>query len=204
MEDIYNALIDDESRDWFDAKIDYMITRNSDCFLNTLFALAKKYPREWHYIGMERFVKDKEYSGIIIYGCGHGGKFTKEILDLCGYSVACWCDSAKQKVGSDVNGLKVISTEELVEKYNDYLVVIGSTKYKEQIIERLGAFDFPLERTASYSDNTYDWAIGGNQYFDIFSPDCEEVYIDGGAYNGDTIFDFLEWNKENKYKVYSL
>jgi len=204
LEHIYTALIDEESRDWFDAKIEYMITREPDNFLNSLFALSRKYKKNWRHIGMERFVKGKEYQGIVVYGCGHDGKATKEILDLCGYPITCWCDSSKQIVGSEVKGLKVISTEELVENYRECLVIVASTKYKSEIKERLRAFGFPLERVAAFSDNAYDWAITGIQYFDMFSPSKKEVFIDGGSYNGDTVFDFIKWNRENEYKVYSL
>lgn len=204
MKSLYNALIDEESEDWFNARIEYMITRDSDAFLKSVFAIFRKYKKRCHHIGMKRFVQDKNYKGIIIYGCGHDGKLTKEILNLCGYSVSFWCDSNQHIVGNNVDGLRVVSTEELVEKFTDYLVVIGSVKYMDQIKERLWAFGFPLDRVAIFSDSAYDWAVTGIQYFDMFSPDDKEIFIDGGAYNGDTVYDFLAWNKENEYKVYSF
>ncbi len=204
LQTIYNVLIDEESRDWLDARVEYMITRDLDKFLFTAFSLFRKWQKKCRHNGMERFVRNKQYRGIIIYGCGHDGKLTKEILDLCGYSVSFWCNSSQQFVGSRINGLEVISTEELVEKYQDYLVVIASSKYMGDIKERLRAFGFPLERVETFSDNLYDWAYTGTQYFDMFQPEGKEIFIDGGAYNGDTIYDFLAWNKGNKYKVYSL
>lgn len=204
LQTIYDALIDEESRDWFDARVEYMITRNLDDFLHTVFALSRKYQKKWRHIGMERFVKGKSIGGIVIYGCGHDGKLTKEILDLCEYPVSFWCDSNQQLVGTRVNGLEVISTEELVEKYKDYLVVIGSEKYMIYIKERLRSFGFPLDQVEFFSGNAYDWAVTGEQYFDMFSSEGKEIFIDGGAYNGDTIFDFLAWNKGNEYKVYSF
>jgi FkbM family methyltransferase len=204
LQTIYDALIDEESKDWFDARVEYMINRNLDDFLHTVFFLSRKYQKKWRHIGMERFVKDKEYQGIIVYGCGHDGKLTKEILDLCGYPPSFWCDSNSELVGSRINGLEVISTEELVEEYKDYLVVIGSEKYMIYIKERLCSFGFPLDQVEFFSNNAYDWAVTGEQYFDMFSSEGKEIFIDGGAYNGDTIFDFLAWNKGNEYKIYSL
>lgn len=204
LQSIYGALIDEESRDWFDARVEYMITRNSDAFLHKVFLLSKKYQKKWRHIGMERFIKDKEYRGIIIYGCGHDGKLTKETLDMCGYPVSFWCDSNPQLVGNRINDLEVVSTAELVEKYQDYLVIIGSVKYMDHIKERLRAFGFPLDRTEIFSGNVYDWAFADGQYFDMFSPGHREIFVDGGAYNGDTIFEFLSWNKGKEYKVYSV
>lgn len=204
LEKIYAALVDEESRDWFNVRVEWMITRNRNKLLESVIYLAKKYPKKWRHLGMERFIKNREYQGIIIYGCGYEGNLTKEILNLCGYEIAFWCDSNKDNVGKKINNIMVISTEELVKKYDNYLVIIGSTKYKEQIREHLHAYGFSLDQTALFSENAYDWANYGTQYFDMFSPE-EEVFVDAGAYNGDTIFDFLKWIKGSKiYKVYSL
>ena len=204
LQAIYDALIDEESRDWFDARVEYMITPNVDNFLHTVLLLSRKYRRKWRHAGMERFVKDKKYRGIIIYGCGHDGKKTKEILDLCGYPVSFWCDSNPRLVGSRIDGLEVISTEGLVKEYQDYLVVIGSSKYMVDIKERLRAFGFPLERAEIFDENAYDWAFADGQYFEMFSPQHKEIFVDGGAYNGDTVFEFLAWSKGNEHKVYSV
>lgn len=204
LEYIYCALGDEESKDWFDVRVEYMISGNEEHFFDSIFALGRKYPKNWCHLGMERFVKGKSYKGIVIYGCGHNGRILKGVLELCGYTVNCWCDSNRRITGNELNGLRIISPEELVEKYQDYLVIISTMQYKVYIYEHLRALGFPLEMVSIFDENASDWGIGGKQYFDLFLPEDEEVFVDAGAYNGDTIFDFLEWCQGKEYRIYSL
>lgn len=205
LDNIYNALMDEESKEWFDARVEYMITRNEDLFFDSLFRIAKKYPHKWQHLGMERFIKNKYYNGLIIYGCGHDGKLIKEVLDLCGYTITCWCDSNESLWGNNLCGLEIISPDELIEKHKNCLIVIGSMGgYKGLIWEHLRAIGFPLENVVIFDENTITWATRGNQYFDVFTADNKEIFVDVGAYNGDTIFDFLEWSRGKESKVYSL
>lgn len=205
LDKIYNALVDEESKEWFNAKVEYMITRDKDAFYNALFEIVKKYPYKWHHLGIERFIKGRTYPGIIIYGCGHDGNLIQEVLEICGYTISCWCDSNQELWGQNLKGKKIISPTQLIERYDDYLVVIGSMGgYKYLILEHLRAIGFPLENTVILDETTSNYAIRKMQYFDLFQPDKKEVFIDAGAYNGDTIFDFLEWINGNDYTVYSL
>lgn len=203
---IYHALGDDESKEIFHARVEFMINKDNSTYLNRIFDLEKRFPKEWKHLGMERFTQNKQYTGLVIYGCGYEGKLVKKILNICGYTITYWCDSNEKLVGKEIDGIKVISADELVAQHKDYLVIIATTQYKEQIWERLRAFGFPLERiyATSYTANSDDWAVSGEQYFDLFLPENNEVFIDAGAYNGDTIMDFLKWNKGQNYKIYSL
>ena len=47
-------------------------------------------------------------------------------------------------------------------------------------------------------------ASRGNQYFDMFPPEDEEVFIDCGAFKGDTIDAFQGWTNGKFKKIYSL
>ena len=205
LDRIYNALADEESKEWFNVRVEYMITRDTDAFYTSLFKLVKKYPYEWHYPGFERLLKGKSYSGIIIYGCGHNGKLIKEILDTCGYTITCWCDSNQEIWGKEINGRKIISPNQLIESYKDYIVVIGSWGgIKYSIMEHLRIIGFPLEQAIILDEGISRFAFRRTQYFDMFSPGEKEVFVDAGAYNGDTMFDFLEWNNGSEYKIYSM
>lgn len=46
----------------------------------------------------------------------------------------------------------------------------------------------------------------GSEYFidDFFEKEDEEVFIDGGGYDGDTIEEFVEWTKNKYKKIYSF
>lgn len=203
---IYNALGDDESREIYHARVEFMINRDNSAYLNKIFDLEKISSKKWKHLGMERFVKNKKYTGLIIYGCGYEGKLVKKILNICGYTITYWCDSNEDLIGKELDGIKIISANELVDKYKDYLVIIATTQYKDQIWERLRAFGFPLEHVyaTSYTANSDDWAVSGKQYFDMFLPEDNELFIDAGTYNGDTIIDFIKWCNGKNYKIYSL
>ena len=46
----------------------------------------------------------------------------------------------------------------------------------------------------------------GTEYFldEFWTPDPEEVFIDGGGYTGDTIEEFIRWTKGNYRRIYSF
>lgn len=44
----------------------------------------------------------------------------------------------------------------------------------------------------------------GTQYFDIWEPRQGEIFIDCGAYDGDTIRDFVEWTNHEYEGIYSF
>lgn len=201
LDKVYDALQDEESRSLFDARVQYMISRNNDLYIDTIFELNKIYPKKWRCYEIERVLEDGQK--IIIYGCGHDGKVSKRVLEICGYSIAYWCDSERSLWGSYIEGIQVISPESLSENYRDCLVIIGSKRFETEIRRRLFEVGFPAKNVFAFA---YRQGVGfyGKQYFDMFGPGDEETFVDAGAYNGDTIRDFLSWIGDKKYKVYSI
>lgn len=198
---IYNALQDEESRELFDARVKFMIDRNEDSYIDAIFELNKLYPKKWRCPEMEKVLEDGQE--IVIYGCGHDGRISKRVLEISGYFVKYWCDSARNLWGTCVEGIEVISPNDLGEKYRDCLVVIGSKKYDIEIRRRLFDIDFPTKNIFTFAYNQ-GVAMCGKQYFDIFEPCDKEVLVDAGAYNGDSINDFLTWVGKKEYKVYAI
>ena len=200
LDQVYNALQDEESKKLFDAKVQYMIDRDSEAYIDTIFELNEQYPKNWRCPEIENVLEDGQK--IIIYGCGHDGKISERVLGLCGYPIAYWCDSNKNIQGTYINGRKVISPEDL-KSYEDHLVIIGSRRYEVEIRRRLFDVGFPTKNIFVFAYNQ-GIALCGKQYFDMFLPEDEEVFIDAGAYNGDSANDFLEWVGDRKYKVYAI
>ncbi len=201
LDDIYSALADQESKEWFDARIKYMADGNADDFLYSIEKIRARYKQEWRNPEIERALSDKQ--GIVIYGCGHDGKITKRNLQMAGYDILCWCDSDAKLHHQTVDGKNVISPEELSEKYSDCLVIIGSSKYEREIRTRLWDVHFPVKNIFRFL-----WGQGvnicGRQYFDVFHPLEKEVFVDAGAYNGDSIQEFISWVGNNDYKAYAI
>ncbi len=61
------------------------------------------------------------------------------------------------------------------------------------------------KRKTGFFDYT-DLRENGSEYFidDFFDKENQEVFVDGGAYDGDTIEEFIEWTKNNYKKIYSF
>jgi len=78
LKKIRDLMLDDKSKILFDAKIDYMITRNREQFYNIIDALEKN----WYCKELNEILARVDIKGIIIFGCGHDGKRTKKVLEL--------------------------------------------------------------------------------------------------------------------------
>lgn len=194
---IKKAMLDEESRLLFDAKIDYMISRDADRFYDVSDTLGKK----WRCKELDEILKKISVKGIIIFGSGHDGRRTKRILEICNYSPDYFCDSDTAKAGTCVEGLEVLAVDSLSLQYHDYLVILGSAKYAEEMQQSLLSEDFPTENILNpqYGILTAEW---GNQYFDVFPAEKEEVFVDGGGYDGDTTLSFITWTEGTYNKIY--
>lgn len=194
---IRDALTDDESRIIFDARIDYMITQNIDHF----FDIIESLPYKWRCTQLEPYMDDGK-TNIIIFGCGHDGKMTNRILKKCeGLSARYYCDS--YQFGQVVDGLEVISVDELLEKHiKNTVVVLGSSEYQNEIFSMLKEKGYPEDRIIK----PYKVLIAefGHQYFDFFSAEQDEIFVDAGAFNGDTTLEFSSWAGTNYKKAFVL
>lgn len=199
LKKVRDSMIDEKSRKIFDARIDYMIKRDEDCFYNVIDMIED----DWYCTELEEALGKVDVKGIIIFGSGHDGKRTKRILERCNYSPVYFCDSDSDKVGSNVGGIEVISVEEVTERYQEYLIVLGSTKYAEEMYDFLLEKKFMKEKIL-YPKHGVIWAKRGHQYFDMFLPENETIFVDGGGYNGDTLFDFVDWTCGKYKKVYEF
>ena len=62
------------------------------------------------------------------------------------------------------------------------------------------------KRKTGFMDYTDIMEISSSEYFikDFFQPLENEVFVDGGAYDGDTIEEFVDWTKNNYKKIYAF
>lgn len=194
---IRDALIDNESQIIFDARLEFMIDRDEDKYFDKIESL----PRKWNCPEIKQYITDSS-TKIVVFGCGHDGIRTKRILCKCGFAVECFCDS--KRFGQKVDGIDVLSVEELTErKMRRVLIIIGSSKYGDEIIRELERKRYPSKRIVKPKDGVL-WAEIGKQYFDFFPCDESEIFIDAGAYNGDTVLEFIKWTSGNYNKIFVM
>lgn len=194
LRDIYNRLVDEESRKIFEARLDFVFDSDLDVFIQKV----KPYLHNIKSEEVDKAIKVSKSEGIIVFGCGHDGLLTKEILEICGYKVDFFCDSNRDKLGLNLEGIPILSIDELVLNYKDYLVIIGSRKYLLEIYHILESVYFPMDHVLKPK---YDLIVGINesQYFDVFPAAKDEIFVDAGSYNGDTTIEFMNWC-HNSYK----
>lgn len=172
---IKEKLLDQESETIFKARIDYMITRKEDPYIEAIWPFLNDM-----YCPDLLSVLDKRntQSKIVIFGCGHDGRRTKNVLEKCGYTVDCFCDNDINKVGKFICGLPVISLSE-INKHNDYLVVLASRLYKKEMYNQLIEMKFPKENII-IPDHPIVLGTSKSQYFDVFTFDKDEIFLEIG------------------------
>lgn len=91
---------------------------------------------------------------------------------------------------SDADVIMLVLDENKDSQYKDYIM----KKYKgRKILYKDGA-----------NPNGLWVGICGDQYFDIFAPQEDEIIVDAGAFDGTTEKEFFEWGGERIKKIYAF
>ena len=201
MTEIYNRLQDEESKTLFEARIAYLVNRDQDDYIQTIGNVYS----DWHPLPelQKKISMFKSLDGIIVFGCGVGGRATKRILSFWGYEVSYFCDN--YKYGEIVDGKKVLSVGEVVKNLGGgrYLVVLASYEHGEAMYNDLIRNGFPSSNIL-WPKNKLLIGIRGNQYFDVFEPKPKEIFVDAGAYDGKTVLYFYQWTKHKYERIYAF
>lgn len=200
VQKIKEAMQDEISKKLLEARIELMRTQDEWEFYRKVDSVVNSV---WHCGELEQYLERIKPEGIIIFGCGHDGRESKRVLDVCKIPLDFFCDSDNSKVGTKIDGVAVISVEEAVEKYQRYVVILGSKIYYREMQDRLLALGFPKDHIIQ-SRNLLFQAYTGKQYFDIFEAEEAEVFIDAGAYGGETMLDFVKWTGGKYKKIIEL
>ena len=198
MSEIYKHLQDDESKKLFEARIAYLIENDKSRYISRLGEIYQ----DWYCAeDLKEEFKHRKFNNIIIFGCGYLGMMLKGQLEAMGYKVGFFCDNNYK---GNLDGIKVLSVNELKNQYNqDDLIIIGTYKYREEIYQQLCAIGISSKNILKY-EHIDMFGKRGWQYFDVFSPKNNEIFVDAGAFDGENIFDFCTWTKNKYRKVYAF
>ena len=198
MTEIYQRLQDEESKMLFEARISYLLNQDQNEYMKRI----DEYYHDWFpSTELEKKMASVKPKGIIIFGCANGGKMILRMLSFWNYKVSYFCDNSKN--GQIVEGKKVLSVKEVVQEYKDHLVIISSYRYAEEMQEQLIREGFPASNIL-LSKNRILIGTRGKQYFDVFMPQEEEIYVDAGTFDGQSVIDFCQWTNGNYKKVYAF
>ncbi len=180
---------DDLSREVFNTVCDYRLFGEEKVFLD----LAEGRGRKWLNPELMGAARRAGCSKYILYGSGYDGAINKQVMDLCGTPVLCFCDGNPRRKGSRLMGTQIISKEDLPQVFaEDVMIIVSSRKYKDEITADLLAAGIPRKQVfVPGNGNLFAW--DETQYFDLFRPKENEVFVDGGAYRGETSISFAKW-----------
>ncbi len=198
MTEIYGCLQDEESKALFEARIGYLLDQDQESYMDIVFGLYQDwYPSK----ELENKVSLLNPSGIIIFGCGCGGRRIQKMLSFWGIEVAFFCDN--HRYGETVGGKDVLSIDRVIKEYKDYLVIIGSYEYADDMYHELVEKGFATANILLSENRLLMWARG-NQYFDVFPPHKDEIFVDAGSFDGQTLVDFCKWANHGYKKIYAF
>ena len=188
LSEIYNKLMDDESKRIFKSRLLYSLTGEYREIKNIVYELkeAKEIRQK-----IQKFGNGKA----VLWGTGFWGTALKKTFSDIEWE--CYVDNAKKE--SIKNGIPVYFPNEYLEKYRESVVVIASTFYHDEIYQQLLSYGIKEEQIVNAGklmEKLFD-----KQYFDLeeMPHEEEEVFADVGCFDGLTVRNFMKWS-ENKYK----
>ena len=197
LDKVHQALKDDESKELFHLRVDYMITRDADAFHRGKDLLYN----DWRCGELEKFVHDKEVNGLVICGKGYD-RDTQRILKICGYENLYYCDVLGRH-GDVPDGIPEISVWELAENSPGFIAVMAEKFEREKVYSTLLSGGVPKE-SILFPVHKRLMGTRGKQYFDVFDPVENEIFVDAGAYDGGTTLQFAEWTNHQYKKAYVM
>ncbi len=206
ISEIENRLADELSRDLFYIRLKNMIYRNENELIHEIFNIGEKYGWMWEIPKLDEVYESiTDIAGIVIFGCGVVGRQAYRLLRASRYKDVplFFCDNKAANWGEEISGCKVISPHQLISHYRDCICIVGSSRYRHDIFEQLLEEGFPKNRIV-YSGASAVYGTIGWQYFDYLSPEKNEVFIDGGIYDGTSSGDFVKWTNGKYEAIYGF
>lgn len=198
---VYNLLEDEESRDIYLDRLNFLISYKSE-YMNRILS---KYTSDFAPMNRVTFADIlrtmPKGEDIILYGAG---EFPRVSIDEWQWDkrIVGFCSNNQEKQKSGFLGYPVIAPEELWPR-RDVNVLVSTTAAKDEILGLLAENGFPTERTYAFQ-NVAPFREDPEQYFpkDIIQLE-EEVFVDAGCYDLSTSLALRERCKKVK-KVYAF
>lgn len=191
---IYNLLMDDISREIFQNRLMYSLTDDPRYIRNVIstIEIGRKMVND--------IVSTKKPIGI--FGAGAIGRYIITTYKDLG-KVKCYIDN---KVAGEVyDGIPVVSLEDFQKMYPDGMIIISTKLYYDEILEQLKTCGFPDENIINLGKEY--GRLNHIQYFDLpelkYTDREEEVFVDGGAFDGGSTIEFINWCMNGNKKAFA-
>ncbi|MCL1999479.1 MAG: FkbM family methyltransferase [Turicibacter sp.] len=191
---IYASLADEESKLLYRANLAFCLS-GQETFFEMVYDLDKQKDFGWNEL-MDNF---DGKSKIVIFGCGGSGVFIYNSLRSMGYEVEAFSDNNAALWGTSKANVPIISPTELAERYADAFIIVAIWKMERclEIKEQLIGLKCTNIYIPKYTGMILN--LSKSQYFDdeILQPLDNEIFIDAGAFDGQTSVDFVNWCKRH-------
>ena len=173
---------------------------------------VERWSGEFTYVmpDLTRAMERLECTRVVLFGGGSDGNVNLHALALCQIPLAALCSLDGNSPGrawpQDKSHLVMSSRRLLESAYDDCLVIVSCQEDRFLIQEHLADLGFPDDRVFD-PPCRYRPILTGyrpDQYFDIWEPVEHEVFVDCGAYDGNTSIDFVRWCKGCYDRIYAL
>ena len=172
---VYDRLVDDESRIIFNARKTYLTDTSLTCF----YSIIRKTSISYRF----RELPQPKCCGFVLWGA---------VDDRLLYHTLLLQDAGYCVVGADT------SPEECFRLVHDCsFAVIVPCEFLDTVPPQI-----PEDKIISLENHL----VGrrGWQYFDYFKPEIGECFLDGGALDGNTSFQFIQWCGEQYENIYAF
>lgn len=199
IHDIYCRLQDEKSRNIFSNRLLFNLTKDMR-FLKNVVKESCVYDRFCTIF--KNLGSDKK---IIIFGAGELGKWFYELFEDNEYfCTECFIDNNKS---GELKKIPIVSLKTYGEKIKSQKVFVCSWLYHQELCNELYSCGCLKENIINVVDIIHEiW--DEKQYFDL-EPLCklrteQEVFIDGGCFNGKNSLRFSEWCNKRFKKIYAF
>lgn len=180
---ISKKMQDDESKSIFENRIRYSIQNSNEAIKSIIETTETAC---W----LEKILSQHKSEDILLYGAGRVSQY---ILNYCAERVCAIVDQDINKQGKLLMGIPVISLQKAISKYRKPYFLISVKNNVEEIIKTLMRAKIAQRQIGCFYAHYFE--MRQNQYFDLpyLLPGKDEVFVDCGAYHGETSEQFIKW-----------
>lgn len=191
---IYNRLEDEISREIYMARMSYSATHNEEYVINML-SKYKNIDADTRMLTEQIF--NNKYK-IVICGAGvHGRTIASSFRRI---EIFAFIDNYREEKIDIQTNLPIYSFEDYMEIFG-----IGNTNFLISVLDKESILQIEQQllnigvSKQNIIKMNRDWRNNTSQYFDVFTPKENEVFVDCGCFDGSSAFGFAAWCRDLSY-----
>ena len=190
--EIYEKLVDEESRVYYAARQNHMVDRR----LSSFYSIIRELHIEYEFRDIENFLISNSSNGWIVLGNDDIALYQYLLLQDSKYPVVGVTDYEFDK---KILGAPFVCLKQAIHLVNNegYTILIPHKKYTDSVKAM-----FQCERVLVVDNHLVGRC--GWQYFDFFDSSENEVFVDGGSLDGKSSVEFAKWSKGSYSAIYAF